>query len=270
MSEQIDTPELQNSETFALASGQSQGFVMGFLNAFAAFLKGLSADKTARSLALGGVVIFIFLISVHLTLAVGAALDIAALKTMWDGGALRLDADNSVSEIVEYLALGIAIYFLLRSGSQSGVAVFHALALANLYILIDALLQIHEQLGGAINPDEIWKGQLIFFAVVGAVLLGTLVIGFVKSSPAYRGFAIILTVPLIGLFSAAVLVDSVHTIVKLGIMEAERTGFSNSSADYIQGAIAVVEDGGELFFILLNALFCYWMFRIVTLRHPRT
>lgn len=237
------------------------------LHLVGAFFKGLWADATARRLVFWATGIFLGLIAVHLTLAVGAALRIGPLEMLWDNGTLRLDVDNSLPEIVEYLALATAIYFLFRSGINSGAVIFYAFVLVNLYILIDAVFRIHEQLGGAINPDEIWKGQLTFFAIVGTVLLCTLMIGVVKSTPQYRRLAGIATLPLIGLFGAAVLVDAIHTIVKLEIIEAAQMGTSNRNADYLQGAIAVLEDGGELFFLLANAVVCYWIFRLVSQRH---
>jgi hypothetical protein len=76
--------------------------------------------------------------------------------------------------------------------------------------------------------------------------------------------------PLVGLFGAAVLVDALHTIIKLGIMEQAIDGARNRNADYVQGALAVVEDGGELFFLMVNAFLSYRIYRFVEATDRKT
>jgi hypothetical protein len=203
----------------------------------------LQRTPALSHLARGLLVLFCFLVAIHLILATGAVFDAEPFETLWRDGAWRLDVDHSIPEHLEYLLLLAAAAAMAWCWQRTRAPVYAALALASAFMLVNGYFQVHEQAGRWMNLSSSWRGELVYFAGVGAGL-GTLVLLALRRSPReHRRAGALCLGTLVGIAGCGVGLDAAHSIAK----------FSQAS-NYLQQGLAFAEDGGELAFIMLNLL----------------
>lgn len=170
-------------------------------------------------------------------------------------GAYDLEEDGSPSEIFEYVKeYWIAVMFVLIAFLRSERS-YLAWAAVFVYILLDDVLQVHEQLGtriaellptgGLLGLHVQDAGELLAAAMIGGVLLIALALADAWGSAESRVVSRQVGVLLALLVVIAVLLDAVHSLI------------GNLYASTI---VATLEDGGEL---VVMSLVCWYVLRVV-------
>lgn len=201
------------------------------------------ASAMLRRLAFGLALVFLALLGVHLTLAAGEALDLPMLEAMWRKGTWRLDIDQSVAEHIEYVLLLTAAAALWTSALRQRAVIHAVLGAVCMIAFLDGVLMLHEQAGSDLDPDRGWVGEIGYFAAL-SLLIGAAVLVALRASPrAERSSAILCLVCFAAVVGFGVGVDAIHAAVK----------FSGVSP-FVHEALGTLEDGGELFFLMINTL----------------
>lgn len=196
-----------------------------------------------RRSAQGLILLLAVLIVVHATLAVGAIFGAQPFDRLWKAGSWRLDVDNSIPEKVEFVLLLLAAGAMALCWRRTRAPIHLTLAALVLYIFLDGALMLHERLGPSFNATSGWRGELGFFICVGAAL-GTMVLLALHRTPArWRASGVLCLGAFAGLAGCAVVVDTIHTIASYKI-----------DSKFVTYGLALLEDGGEMLFIMLNTL----------------
>jgi hypothetical protein len=162
---------------------------------------------------------------------------------------LRMTADNSLPEWVNYLQLGILVLVFSRLARRRRVLLFAAFAWLFAVVLADDAFGIHETAGRfladtlelpaplGLRPHDV--GELVAFAVLGLIVVSPLLLGLRRADPASRPTGMALLIPLGCLLLCAVVVDQLyhgyaHSFFGAGIL------------------LDVVEDGGEMLAITVT------------------
>lgn len=214
--------------------------VLGELRSAAADLR---RTPGLRSFALALAIAFAVVVAVHVTQALGAHRDAEPFESLWKAGYWRLDADRSVPEHLEYALLLGAAAVMVLCWRRTGAPIYAVLAIADVYIFADNYLLIHETSGEQMAPKTPWRGELLFFTSIGLALGALVIFALRQSSAPDRAAGGLILVALAGLAGCAVFVDMLHSIAKF-----------NTDSNWLKHGLALAEDGGELAFIMLNAL----------------
>jgi hypothetical protein len=173
---------------------------------------------------------------------------------------LNIERDGGALEVVNYFQTGLAAAFLITTGLLSRRPLYLALGLLFVFILLDDSLQYHESVGrmlvaglhlpaapGLRRQDT---GELLAWAIAGAVLLPLLAYAHWRSPPVVQRHSIALLLFFILLVICAVILDMLHMLL---------------SATSLSGEIVFLEDGGEM---VAMAGACAFAFGLM-LRHAR-
>lgn len=179
-----------------------------------------------------------------------------------------LTVDGSYPEICNYVQLLLIAFLIFVILIETRQAIYASLTIIFLLALGEDALRIHESVSQYADGLELWSpaslsiyhfSQFFHWCVVGMIVAGLLVYGFVRSDTEDRkiGALFILVVFILGAFS--VLVDSVQAVVTDLFADAR----------LMRGPIGIVEDGGEMLTIALALGLALLLARHrVTLRRP--
>lgn len=161
-----------------------------------------------------------------------------------------IERDGSFGEMYQYLkyvGIGLALAHLFRN---TRMPVLLAWIGVFAFLLLDDSMRIHERFGlgmvawihlpdfGGLRGRDV--GELIFAALVIAILAPVLALGFVRGSPSSRGLSADLTFCLAALAACAIGGDTIHRML---------------AGTMINNAAGMLEDGGEM--IALSFTCCY-------------
>ncbi len=145
--------------------------------------------------------------------------------------------EGSFSEILNYAQAGLAAVFLGLTWARTRSVVFLAWAAMFTFILLDDSLQYHEVVGawlvdtlalpafGDLRAQD--TGEVLAWAMAGAVLIPLAVLAVLRSSGLERGFGLLMASTFVALVFFAVVVDMIHVALPWR-------------------AVMLVEDGGEM------------------------
>ena len=152
--------------------------------------------------------------------------------------------DGSYPEVAGYLKEAIIVCGLISIRKLRQWPIYPAVALIYTIVFLDDALQLHEQLGRGLANDlalqafagrlSVQLGQLIFWAMLGIILLIGVRAAFVRSRQKDRFNGMLLLAAFAVLVLFAVLVDSAHAVVKHNLR------FPGDELLF-----TVIEDGGE-------------------------
>ena len=162
-----------------------------------------------------------------------------------------IERDGSFGEMyqyLKYLGIGLALAHLFR---RTRLPVLVGWIGVFAFLLLDDSMRIHERFGlgmvawihlpdfGGLRGRDI--GELIFAALVIAVLAPVLALGFTRGSPSSRGLSADLTFCLAALAACAIGGDTIHRML---------------TGTVINTAAGMMEDGGEMMALSLT---CYYV-----------
>ena len=169
-------------------------------------------------------------------------------------------SDGSYPEIFGYIQTIAISCMLVHIRSRTREFVYLVWAIVFTVVFLDDSLQIHERCGvmfaglfalpafpGLRSRDT---GELLSWTLLGAVLIGPLVVGSLRCSPAHRR-----TNAIIGALFAALVFFAV-------VVDMLQIAAANVLPWRVQG-IQFIEDGGEM---LVISLLCVFVFLLI--RHP--
>jgi hypothetical protein len=170
---------------------------------------------------------------------------------------LRISEQGSLGEFCGYIAMEMAVIFVFLT-AVSLQSVLHMLVAVLLqYVMLDDMLMVHETAGAAIAkrfitgptafpPDAL--GELMFGVFFCTGVVAVSVLAARTSTPYLRSLCALLFAPIILLAFCAVGVDFLHAQVP-------------RDAKYLDGVVALLEDGGELFsiFALMLVAAAQWI-----------
>ena len=169
-------------------------------------------------------------LALHMAVTGFALLDEAPASANW----ARIDRDNSVSEIYEYLKFAMASGLLISLSIARRRPNLLPLALIMAILIVDNMLSGHETLGPILVPGHQNYGELLYFVLLLLVCLVLTWIGFRNATPLEKKQMLAIWAGILVLGGFGVGVDAVHAkLVGWGILWADRW-------------MGLVEDFGEL------------------------
>lgn len=176
----------------------------------------------------------------HLVITGVAIMDEAPASANW----ARIDRDNSISEIYEY------VKFTIASGLIISLSIFRKrpnlvpLSIIMAILVLDNMLGFHEYLGPIIVPGHQNYGELLYSLLLAALCMALTWAGFRNANKVERQQIITVWAGILVLGGFGVGVDAVHAkLVSWEILWADRW-------------MGLVEDFGELVTITLILSVC--------------
>lgn len=162
----------------------------------------------------------------------------------------RISEQGSLGEFVGYFSMQMAMLFTLLVACLLRSPLHAMITGLTEYLMMDDMFMLHETVGKKIG-EVVFSGQNLFQAdalgelCFGALFCGTLAGLFVvatrASAPYLRSLAVLLLGPICLLALCAVGVDFLHSLV-------------SRDNKFLDGIVALIEDGGELSAMLLLLL----------------
>lgn len=165
-----------------------------------------------------------------------------------------LSSDGGYAEIFQYVKTFWIVLTLGLLWSRTRERAYAAWMVVFAYLLCDDALRLHERAGGFIarllgyQDGLIWaqdQGELTFTAAVGAVLLGSISIVYLRGTAEARNLSRDLALLLGVLVFFGVGVDMLHSLVQ---------------PEYLKRILAVIEDGGEMYAM---SVICWHVLKLV-------
>jgi hypothetical protein len=154
----------------------------------------------------------------------------------------RISEQGSLGEFAGYIATQMAVIFIALVAMRLRSTLHVMIAVLLQYLMLDDMFMLHETIGTGIaklfgTGDYLFPAQALGELCFGLFFCSAVVVVFVmatRSSTSYlRSLAALLFAPLCLLAFCAVGVDFFHALVP-------------RSAKYLDGIVALAEDGGEL------------------------
>lgn len=158
----------------------------------------------------------------------------------------RISEQGSLAEFAGYFATQMSVFFILVIAVRLRSLLHLTIAGLLEYLLLDDMFMLHETIGAGIArrfmpghflfpPQAL--GELCFAVLLCSAIVTVLLLVTRASTPYLRSLCALLFAPLCLLAFCAIGVDFFHSIVP-------------RSAKYLDGVVALIEDGGELFAML--------------------
>jgi hypothetical protein len=169
----------------------------------------------------------------------------------------RISEQGSLGEFAGYIATQMAVIFVVTIAVRLQSPLHMAVAVLLEYLLLDDMFMLHEAMGFGIAkrflsgetlfPAEA-LGELCFGVLFCSGIIGVFVVATRASTPYLRSLCALFFAPICLLAFCAIGVDFVHSLVP-------------RSAKYLDGMVALIEDGGELFamFMLMLVAAAQWI-----------
>ena len=169
----------------------------------------------------------------------------------------RISEQRSLGEFIGYVILQMAVIFIVAVAMRMKSSLHLLFAVLVQYLMLDDMFMLHEAAGDAVAKrfftseglsHSVALGELIFGALFGVIILGGMKKAFAASTAYLRSLCVLLAIPLCMLALCAVGVDFLHALVP-------------HDAKYLDGIVALLEDGGELFamFALMLVAAAQWI-----------
>jgi hypothetical protein len=162
----------------------------------------------------------------------------------------RLSEQGSLGEFTGYITMQMAVLFTLMLSIQLQSSLHMMIAVLLEYLLLDDMFMLHEAAGSSMAQllfskqsllPSVALGELCFGGMFCLVMVGVFVVATRASTPYLRSLCALLFAPLCLLAFCSVGVDFLHALV-------------SRDAKFLDGIMALVEDGGELLAMLLLML----------------
>lgn len=175
-------------------------------------------------------------------------------ETIWF---YRISEQGSLGEFTGYIAIQMAVIFIVHIAVRLQSSLHMLIAGLLQYLMWDDMFMLHENTGSMI-ASHFFKGHYLFTGqALGELSFGLLFCSVVvaifiratrSSTPYLFSLCALLFAPLCLLAGCAVGVDFFHSMVP-------------RNAKYLDGIVALIEDGGELFamFSLVLVAMAQWM-----------
>lgn len=180
------------------------------------------------------------LLALHMGMTGFSIRDTAPESVDW----ARIDRDNSVSEIFEYLMLAGASALLFRGAVATRR--FNMVPIAFLLVLLalDNMLRGHEYLSNVLLPGHQNYGEVLFFVLFFVVAVVLTMLAWHRANVQEQSYLIAIWTGILLLGGFGVGVDALHVKIWTWFIQAERW-------------IGLVEDFGELVSISLITGICF-------------
>jgi hypothetical protein len=162
---------------------------------------------------------------------------------------LMLDVDRSLPEVLLYGKWLAVLFLMVRAANRGGGAICLSLAMTFLIIASDDSFSLHED-GGlllsrslhfpsilGLRPTDL--GELMIWAMLGAIVVVSLAVGWLKSSRLQRRMAMPMLLIFAALIGAGIGVDMLH----VAITENMPQGLAQTLVNIV---LTLMEDGSEL------------------------
>ena len=169
----------------------------------------------------------------------------------------RISEQGSAGEFAGYVTSQMAVIFIMMTALRLKSSLHMMIAMLVQYMLLDDMFMLHEMMGSDIAamffagkylvPAQA-LGELCFGVGFCAAAVAVFAFSLRTTTPYLRSLAFLLFAPLCLLAVCAIGVDFFHALVP-------------RSAKYLDGLVALLEDGGELLamFILMLVAAAQWI-----------
>jgi hypothetical protein len=162
----------------------------------------------------------------------------------------RISEQGSLGEFAGYFATQMSVIFVVVIAFRMQSSLHMMIAVLLEYLMLDDMFMVHETIGSGIakrflTGDYLFPAQALGELCFGVLFCLTIMVVFVlatrASTPYLRSLCALLFAPLCLLAFCAIGVDFFHSLVP-------------RNAKYLDGVVALIEDGGELFAMLVLLL----------------
>lgn len=160
--------------------------------------------------------------------------------------------DRSLPEFFNYLQAGLTAAFLFLAWRRSRAVALLAWAAIFAFILLDDSLEYHEVVGawlartfalsGVEGLRAVDSGELLAWAIAGAVLLPLVAVAALRSDGVERGFALLIGLAFAALAFSGIVMDMVHVLLGSRV-------------------VTILEDGGEMLSIAAACVLSFAWYR---------
>ena len=174
----------------------------------------------------------------------------------------RLSEQGSLGEFTGYIVMQMAVLFTLMLSIMLQSSLHMMIAVLLEYLMLDDMFMLHEAAGSSLAQTFFSKqsqlpaealGELCFGGMFCFIMVGVFVVATKASTPYLRSLSMFLFAPLCLLAFCSVGMDFLHALV-------------SRDAKFLDGIMALLEDGGELLAILLLMLAAVAQWLVISMR----